>query len=198
VLASDTPQALAPLLAEGKLAAYGFAALAEPGNAPDPDALAPLANVPPVPLLRWWALLHLTDAFLPRVWRAFGWDALFETRLAQLDAWHNGGMPPDRDALKDRLQAQLPVEAADAFAAFAAVAPQFAALPQAYAALLDSGEPFRPQDVRISDAELMLEGVPRHKLNAVRQALLEAVLHAPELNVWPTLAALARETKRLF
>jgi hypothetical protein len=198
VLASDTPQALAPLLAEGKLAAYGFAALAEPGNAPDPAPLAPLANVPPVPLLRWWALLHLTDAFLPRVRRAFGWDALFEMRLAQLDAWYNGGMPPDRDALKDRLQAQLPVEAADAFAAFAAVAPQFAALPQAYAALLDSGEPFRPQNVRISDAELMLEGVPRHKLNAVRQALLEAVLHAPELNVWPTLAALAREIKRLF
>jgi hypothetical protein len=52
--------------------------------------------------------------------------------------------------------------------------------------------------VRISDAELMLEGVPCHKLNAVRQALLEAVLHAPELNVWPSLAALARKTRWIF
>jgi hypothetical protein len=199
VLASDTPQALAPLLAEGKLAAYGFAAPAGSENAPrDLAALEPLSKVPPVPLLRWWALMHRTDAFWPRVRRAFGWDALFEKRLAQLDAWYNGGMPPDRDALKDRLQAQLPVPAEDAFAAFAALAPEFATLPEAYAALLASGEPFRPQDVRISDAELMLEGVPRHKLNAVRQALLEAVLHAPELNVWPTLAALARKTKRLF
>jgi hypothetical protein len=196
VLVSETPQALAPLLADGQLAAYGFAASAESENTP--QALAPLAQIPPVPLLRWWALLHLTDAFLPRVRRAFGWDALFEKRLAQLDAWYNGGMPPTRDALKDRLQAQLPVAAEDAFAAFAAIAPDFAALPEEYAALLASGEPFRPQDVRISDAELMLEGVPRHKLNAVRQALLEAVLHAPELNVWPSLAALAREMKWLF
>jgi hypothetical protein len=201
VLASDTPQALRPLLAEGRLAAYGFAApaAAEAENTPqEPDALAPLSQIPAVPLLRWWALLHLTGAFLPRVRRAFGWDTLFEKRLAQLDAWYSGGMPADRDALKDRLQAQLPVAAEDAFAAFAAIAPEFAALPEAYAALLASGEPFRLQDVRISDAELMLEGVPRHKLKAVRQALLEAVLHAPELNVWPTLAALARKARWIF
>jgi hypothetical protein len=197
VLASDTPQALRPLLAEGKLAAYGFAAPAAAGSENAPQELAPLSQIPPVPLLRWWALLHLTDAFLPRVRRAFGWDALFEKRLAQLDAWYSGGMPADRDALKDRLQAQLPVAAEDAFAAFAALAPEFAALPGAYAALLASGEPFRPQDVRISDAELMLEGVPRRKLEAVRQALLEAVLHAPEMNVWPTLAALARAARRI-
>jgi hypothetical protein len=199
VLAFEAPEALVPLLAEGKLAAYGFAAPAKSENTPrDLAALALLSKVPPVPLLRWWGLLHLTDAFLPRVQRAFGWDAQFVKRLAQLDAWYNGGMPADRDALKDRLQAQLPVEAEDAFAAFAAIAPEFAALPQAYAALLASGEPFRPQDVHISDVELMLESVPRHKLDAVRQALLEAVLHAPEMNVWPTLAALARKTKWLF
>jgi hypothetical protein len=201
VLASDAPEALAPLLAEGKLAAYGFAApaAAEAEHAPrELDALAPLSQIPPVPLLRWWGLLHLADAFLPRVQRAFGWDALFARRLEQLDAWYSGGMPADRDALKDRLQAQLPVAAEDAFAAFAAIAPEFAALPEAYAALLASGEPFRLQDVRISDAELMLEGVPRHKLKAVRQALLEAVLHAPELNVWPTLAALARKARWIF
>jgi hypothetical protein len=191
VLTSNAPEALAPLLAEGKLAAYGFA----PKEVPE---LTLLAAVPPVPLLRWWALLHLTDAFAPRVAREFGWDALFSKRLEQLDAWYCGGMPADRDALKDRLQAQLPVEAADAFAAFAAVSPGFAALPEEYAALLASGEPFRLQDVRISDVELMLEGVPRRKLEAVRKALLEAVLHAPQWNVWPSLAELARATCKLI
>jgi hypothetical protein len=201
VLISDAPEALAPLLAEGKLAAYGFAPASPdpdaPAAVPDLTSIKPLAAVPPVPLLRWWALLHCTGAFAPRVTRAFGWDALFLKRLEQLDAWYCGGMPADRDALKDRLQARLPVEAADAFAAFAALSPGFAALPEAYTALLASGEPFRPQDVRISDVELMLEGVPRHSLKAVRQALLEAVLHAPELNVWPSLAALAHEMRWL-
>ncbi len=197
VLVGPCPEALTLLLQEKRLAPYGL-----PGDAFDRAArpervLLPLKEVPAVPLLRWWALLRLTEAFVPRVAAAFGWDGLLVRRLAQLDDWYCGGMPQGRSALKHRLQSPLPVEAADAFAAFAALSAEYAQLPAAYQALLDSGEPFRLEHLRITVPELMAEGVPCRKLERVRGCLLESVLDAPELNVWPTLAQMARSLRHL-
>lgn len=197
VLAGPYPAALTLLVQEGRLARYGLRGEALARAARPEQVLARLEAVPAVPLLRWWALLRLTEAFVPRSARAFGWDPLLVRRLGQLDDWYCGGMPEDRPALKHRLQKPLPVAPEAAFAAFAALSAEYAALPEEYAALLASREPFREKDLRITDAELLTEGVPRHKLAAVRRCLLQAVLDAPELNVWPTLAEMARALRRV-
>lgn len=195
VLAGPCPETLTLLLMEERLAPYGLPGRALRSAARPEQVLLPLNAVPAVPLLRWWALLRLTGAFVPRVKAAFGWDELLVRRLEQLDVWYCAGMPQTCGELKRRLQQALPVDAAAAFAAFAALAPDYAALPAAYADLLASGEPFRESDLRITDAELMTEGVPRRRLARVRRCLLEAVLDAPELNVWPVLAQMARSLR---
>lgn len=198
VLAGPCPETLTLLLQEERLAPYGLPGRALRRAAHPEQVLLPLKAVPAVPLLRWWALLRLTEAFVPRVADAFGWDKLLVHRLAQLDDWYCKGMPQSRSTLKRRLQHPLPVDAAQAFDAFAALSPEeYAGLPAAYDALLASGEPFRTSDLRITDAELLAEGVPHRRLARVRQCLLEAVLDAPELNVWPTLAQMARALRWL-
>lgn len=54
-----------------------------------------------------------------------------------------------------------------------------------------------PEQLRITDAELLAEGIPLKKLEDVRRCLLQAVNDSPELNVWPTLVEMARSLKDL-
>lgn len=54
------------------------------------------------------------------------------------------------------------------------------------------GEP----KLQITNAELLAQGVPAGKLEAVRAALEKAVAADPSLNNWPTLSAMARGMKR--
>lgn len=190
MLVASSVQPLAEQLAQGCFTSYGLKSTALPA-----DFCARLETVPAVPLVRWWALLRLTDAFAPRVADAFDWDVVFLERLEALDHWFCCGMPATRNELKHRLQTPLPVEPETAFAAYAALSDAFTTLPAEYAALLESGEPFRPQDLRITDAELLCEGVPQYKLDTVRQCLLQAVLDAPALNVWTTLAQMAHKLR---
>lgn len=197
VLAGPYPASLTLLLLEGRLARYGLPGHALKRAARPERVLLPLEAVPAVPLLRWWGLLRLTEAFVPRVASAFGWDKLMVQRLGQLDNWYCGGMPEDRNALKHRLQQPLPVGTEDALATFAALSPEYVALPAEYAALLDSGEPFREEELCITDAELRAVGVPRRRLAAMRQCLLEAVLDTPALNTRPMLTQMAESLRGL-
>lgn len=53
-----------------------------------------------------------------------------------------------------------------------------------------------PITLNITDAELLAEGVPVKKLADVRRCLEQAVADTPALNVWPTLAEMARALKK--
>lgn len=187
-LAGPRPSALGPLLAADGLAAFGLR-----GGAlrVDPDALAPLDQVPPDLLCRWWALLRLTDSSLPAVRRAFDFGRNFCRAVEKLDGWCTGGCPADRHALKLLLMDPPPFSVEDAIRALAAVSPEFAEMPEQYAYLCASGEPYRKEQLAITPAELLALGVPGRKIGAVQRCLLKAVIDTPEWNVWPTLAHMA-------
>ena len=89
-----------------------------------------------------------------------------------------------------------PFAFAAAAGALAAVEPAFAGLPALYRELCASGEPYRKEHLRITPAELLTEGVPARKISAVQQCLLKAVVDSPALNVWPTLAQMAKALVR--
>lgn len=188
-LAGPRPGALAPLIAAGGLAAFGLPGAALAGR---PDELAALDEVPAVPLCRWWALLRLTQASLPRAAKAFGFGRGFCRDIQALDGFYTAGCPADRHALKRRLLTALPAPVEDVAYTMAAVDPAFAGLPGQYAYLCASGEPWRKDQLAITPAELLTLGVPPKRIGAVQACLLRAVVDTPALNVWPTLAQMAR------
>lgn len=215
-LAGGRPSALWPLIQAGGLAGFGIgmtpeqaekiaffaqeeAAARQPPAGPEKEnPLLALDAVPAVPLLRWWALLRLTCSNPYRAAKIFDFGKGFQRDYARLSALFAEGMPADRHALKLWLMRGLPLGAADVAAAFAAVEPGFAGLPALYRQLEESGEPYRKEQLRITAAELLTEGVPARKIGAVQKCLLKAVIDSPELNVWPTLAQMARALAKLM
>lgn len=201
-LAGGRPSALWPLIRADGLAAFGIGWLpaypqAEEGETRE-NPLLPLDAVPAVPLLRWWALLRLTGSDPRRVAKIFDFGRGFQRDYARLAGLFAMGMPADRHTLKLRLMEGVPFAMEDAALAFAALEPAFAGLPELYRQLTESGEPYRKEDLRITPAELLTEGVPARKIGAVQKCLLKAVVDSPELNVWPTLAQMAKALAKLM
>lgn len=193
------PSALWPLLQAGGLEHFGLYGAAEPGreNPAAGNPLTPLDAVPANRLCRWWALIRLTHSDAYKAAKVFDFGRGFRRAYAWLDEACAAGMPADRHALKLLLMSGEPLPFGDAAATFAAVNPAFAGLPALYAELCASGEPYRKEHLRITPAELLTEGVPARRIGAVQQCLLKTVVDTPELNVWPTLAQLARSLARL-
>ena len=199
-LTGARPSALWPLIATGGLRPFGL--WAEPevikqAQAAGQNPLAPLDAVPAVPLLRWWVLAKLCGCGLYRLETALGLSRTFARDANRLDGFYAAGMPADRQQLKQRLMNPPPVPDDALMLALAAVDPAFEELPGLYAALAASREPYRVQHLRITPAELLTEGVPAKKIGAVQQCLVQAVVDSPELNVWPTLARMAKSLKTL-
>ncbi len=186
------PSALAPLIAADGLTAFGFS-----GEAlrTDPNALAPLDAVPDNLLCRWWALFKLTKSDAYRAGRVFDFGRSFVKDFARMDALYAAGCPADTHALKRLLMEPVPFSFADAAETFAAVSPAFASLPALYRALEKSGEPYRKEQLAVTPAELLVEGIPGRKIGAVQQCLLKAVVDTPALNVYPTLAQMAKQLR---
>ena len=198
-LAGPRPSALWPLLRAGGLEHFGLHGPAQPGGVAAADGPGPLAALDAVPanrLCRWWALLRLTGSDARRAAEVFTLGREMQRAFAWLDALAAAGMPADRHALKRQLMGGEPFAFAAAAGALAAVEPAFAGLPALYRELCASGEPYRREHLRITPAELLTEGVPARKISAVQQCLLKAVVDSPALNVWPTLAQMAKALVR--
>lgn len=189
-LTGARPSALEPLLAAGALEPFGLC--------PPQRPLGPLDTTPPGLLCRWWAFLQL--AGVPRAAAAahmqFGQSFLAD--LARLDGLFEAGPPRDRLALKLQLADGLPLGYAVLAAAFTAVDPAFAPAAGLYAELVKSGEPCRPDQLAITEAGLLAEGVRAKRLRETHRQLLRAVLRQPGLNTYPTLAGLARQLQRFL
>ena len=194
-LAGDRPAALAPLLA-----ADGLDSFALPGGrlVENPAALAPLDKVPNVPLFRWWALLTLLGADVPTVAAVFDFSKGFVRDLKCLQKLYAAGCPADRHAMKLALMEELPFSVRDMWAAFAALDDGFAGAPALYVQLVASGEPYQKAHLRITPAELLVEGVPGRKISKVQACLVKAVVDTPALNVYPTLAHMAKGLKKVL
>lgn len=199
-LVGPRPSALWPLVAADGLRPFGVWAAPEVlhgEQAAGGNPLLPLDEVPAVPLLRWWALARLCGCGLYQMETVLGLSKAFARDANRLDGLAAAGMPADRTALKHRLMDPPPADEEAVVLTLAAVEPAFEELPGLYAGLQASGEPYRKEQLRITPAELLTEGVPAKKIGAVQRCLLQAVIDTPELNVWPTLAQMAKGLKKL-
>lgn len=193
-LRGPRPSALWPLIGAGGLAAFGIPAPAGWAGLPaGENPLAPLDAVPESILCRWWTLAQLTGADARKMAKIFDFGKSFVRDFSRLDVWHTDGMPADGHTLKLRLMESLPFPELDLVETMAALDARFAELPSLYARLQRSGEPYHKEQLRITPAELLVEGVPGRKISEVQRCLLKAVVDTPALNVYPTLAQLARE-----
>ena len=75
----------------------------------------------------------------------------------------------------------LPCKAEEAFAAFAALSDEMAGLPEQLRELEESGEPYRPEQLPVSDEELASAGADEYRRLKLRRALLGMVIEHPEL-----------------
>lgn len=184
------PSALAPLIAAGGLEHFGIAR----------DACATLHtldSVPPSILCRWWALFRLTHSNAFRAGKIFDFGRSFVKDFALLDTLFASGMPEDMHALKKTLSNGVPFSFLDAADTFAAIDARFAALPDCYRALVDSGEPYLKEHLAITPTALMAIGITGRKLGEVQRCLVKAVIDTPALNDERMLAELALTLKTL-
>ena len=188
-LAGPRPSALAPLIAAGGLKSFGLpsARLAE-----DPAGLDGLDKVPGSPLCRWWALLRLTGADPKKVSKIFDFGKNFLRDLVKMDSLYDHGCPADCHDMKLLLMDGWCFDPDKYLDAFAAIDPGFAGGRAVYRKLLESGEPYLVHHLRITPAELLVEGVPGRKISKVQACLLKAVIDTPSYNVYPVLAQMAK------
>lgn len=189
-LAGPRPSALAPLVEAAGLEAFGVPARGE--------RLTALDAVPADLLCRWWALLHLTGADPKQAAEIFDFGRNFMRDYARLDALYAAGCPQDIHSLKLLLMEGAPCTAGQACETFAALDEAWADVPALFAALEASGEPYMKAHLRITPAEMLVLGVPNRKIGNIQKALLKAVIDTPALNVYPTLAQMAKGLKKVF
>ncbi len=182
ILMSDGPQVLSTLVNKGALVKYGL-------NFAPP--LTSLADVPDLPLCRWWAFCALCGADPAAVGAAFGFSRRLTADLNECTRLYRLGPAGDRMTLKKKLSAAK-VDYTPVCAAFASVSPLFVAEPVILAGILLKGEPYRVQDLAINGAMLVEEGITGETCGQVLEELLAAVIRNPALNVKPVLLGLAR------
>ena len=188
ILLSDGPQVLSTLVNRGAFLKYGLH-FAPP--------LTSLANVPAVPLCRWWAFCAMCGADPRAVCEAFGLSHRMAMDLDEITRLYRLGPAADRMGLKQKLSATR-LDYTPITAAFAAVSPMFVAEPVILATVLLKGEPFRISDLAVDGAMLVEEGISGAQCGFVLAELLAAVIKNPALNVKPVLLGLARGLRQLL
>lgn len=153
----------------------------------------PLQALPAQMLLRWWGLIRACGGRPARVVRGFGFSPSFQRDLERLDELYFAPPPASLRELKQQLRQPLPQREEELFAAFAAVDPGFEPRCALLRQLRASGEPYTPEMLAIRPASLRALGLSGGSIAPVRELLLDAVIRAPELNRYETLARMAVE-----
>lgn len=188
-LTGPCPQALAPLVQAGGLRGVGIRGCA---------CLHPLAQAPAGLLSRWWLFLRLCGADAEQAARRMKLGQSFCQDYARLDELFRAGPPADRLTLKRRLAEGAPLPGEEMAALFGLLAPGWDQVAVLYRELLASGEPFGTDQLAVTQAELMAEGVSARKAGKVLFLLLKVVVEQPELNVAPVLLQLGRSLARFL
>lgn len=188
ILMSDGPQVLGSLVAKGGLRRYGFK------FAP---SLAPLAEVPKIPLCRWWALISLCGADRRVVAQAFGLSRRFLADLDEYTRLYRLGPAVEKTGLKQKIR-NTRLDYAPIAATFAAVTPSFMGEPVLFAGVEMKKEPYRVRDLAIDGGILREEGIRGERCGRVLDELLGAVIKNPALNQTPVLLGLARGLRQVL
>lgn len=153
----------------------------------------PLQAMPAQMLLRWWGLIRACGGRPERVVRGFEFSPSFQRDLERLDELYFAPPPASLRELKQQLRQPLPQREEELFAAFAAVDPGFEPRCALLRQLRASGEPYTSEMLAIRPASLRALGLSGGSIAPVRELLLDAVIRAPELNRYETLARMAVE-----
>lgn len=184
ILLSQNPEALAPVITAGGLAAFGLK-----GDAP---CLHELKAVPAKPQARFWALVHAMHGEVGTVSLAFGFEPkLAKTLVLYQELFRLRRLPKNLLALKRLLSTKPKFDYHIAASTFAVFDERWNAQIILMEALAKSCEPYRTEQLAITAPELVRAGVPKSKLAPVARQLLSAVLQTPSLNVTPVLEGLA-------
>lgn len=188
MLMSDRPQVLGAIITKGGLWHYGLT------FAP---ALEPLAQVPVLPLCRWWALIALCGALPGRTGGAFGLSRKLLANMAECTRLYRMGPATDKVHLKQKLS-RTTLSYGPIAQTFAAVSPTFGAEPALFADIEANGEPYRVADLAVDGDMLRLDGIRGRACGKILNELLAAVIKAPALNKVQTLLRLAHGLKQLL
>lgn len=188
ILLGKAPELLGTLVAKGGLQPYGFY------FAP---ALACLADVPALPLCRWWAFCALCGTAPAKAGGKLGFSPRLIKELDEVTRLYRLGPSQDKLMLKMKLRHAL-LDYAPIAATFAEVSPNFIAEPMLYGQVRQRGEPFRPAHLAIGCEMLEKQGLRGVKRDLILEELLKAVIKNPALNRRGVLLGLARELKGLL
>lgn len=188
ILLSPMPQVLGSIIANGGLKKYGFT------FAPSLEALA---QVPPMLLCRWWALVSLCGAHVQTVAGAFGFARRFEKDLAECTRLYRLGPSKSKVELKMKLRTTM-LNYEPVAAMFAALTPSFVGEPAMFAAVRAGQEPYHLAQLAIDGEMLRQEGISGKKCGRILDELLKTVIKEPELNQSMVLVGLAKGLKELL
>lgn len=188
ILLSNGPQVLGTLIAKGGLSGFGFT------FAP---SLSILAEVPPIALCRWWALISLCGADKRQVAGSFGLSRRFLSNLDECTRLYRLGPAVEKTVLKEKIR-DTRLDYAPIAATFAAVTPSFMAEPVLFAGIEMKKEPYRVKDLAIDGGMLREEGIRGERCGKVLDELLAAVIKNPALNQTPVLLGLARGLRQVL
>ena len=189
-LLSDAPEVrVQALLKQGVLQGYDGSA---------PTMLCGLDRVPRTMLCRWWGFFQRTHLPPRSVRVRFALEENFLRNIVSMQELYRLGPARTTEELERRLLRGLPFAYGDAVRSFAALDPAFAEEPALFDALCQRGGIWSREQLAVTGAELLNEGIPRRKIDGVLDALLRTVSRSPELNTWPVLTALARQMARFL
>lgn len=178
------PQAVYLPVRAGRLARFGLRQL---------RFELPLQALPAQMLLRWWGLIRACGGRPAQVVQGFGFSRSFQRDLERLDELYFAPQPASLRELKQQLRQPLPQPAEELYTAFAALDPRFKERCALLERLQASGEAYTLEMLAIRPASLRALGLPGDRVGPVRELLLDAVIRAPALNRYETLAKMATE-----
>lgn len=186
ILLGSEPQLLEQEAREGTLAVYGI-------GAKESD-LSVISQLERAMLPRWWTLLYLTGGEAETLCRELAFSEMFLEELQRAQRLFLLPRAADALSLRRKLSRFTDEEEAcylEMTNAYTLADPAFAAEEKELERLLCSGEAYRQDMLAVSEASLSALGLPQARIPFTMTLLLDAVVKAPALNTYETLAKLA-------
>lgn len=188
ILLSQAPEVLQEPVRLGVLERYGLHGT---------HGLGPLAEIPAVLLVRWWALAVLCRADTDEVAVGFGFSKTDAAQLREYTKLYRLGRSLDAVDLKMKLRHSL-VNYAPLASAFETLSADFAGEVPLYEALRASEEPYRLAQLAVNGDDLRLYGIRGKQCGAVLDELLKIVIKDPQMNERRSLLGLAPKLAELL
>lgn len=193
-LLGDNPAQLGEKIKNGEYAAFFIKS----------DISADFSKINQTPrtmLVRWWALIMLTNSDIQEVCGAFSLKADFAADLQSVKSLYEMPCAENMQALKRKLasltiwQRQNYIEI---IAAFSALNTAFYPEQILYLQLLENNEAYLKEDLAVDKALLTANGIPKNKADYILTLVLNAVIKNPEIKTTAAQLSLAKQLNAII